>query len=342
MKTAKYLLFISFLWLSVPVMQAQEEKSSPRIEQLEKQKEAIVAEEKAALKKRVEEINQQLEDREISTSEANRLKEEAAEKHARNIESRLAVIDNEIEWLAGNNGNEIHRPAGDDEVITKRDRQERRKIVNDRTSTQIVVAVGFNNVLEEGGTLEDSDFKIAGSRFFEIGMAWRTQVFTNSNFLRLRYGFSFQFNGLKPTDNRYFVEDGDLTVLEVFPEELDKSKFRMDNLVFPLHFEFGGSERTNTDWGTWFSSREKFRIGLGGFVGLNIGERQKLKYELNGDNVKRKMTNDFNTNDLIYGLSAYLGWGGTTLYGKYDLNPIFDDPNVKLYNVSVGLRFDIE
>ncbi|HSJ11502.1 MAG TPA: hypothetical protein VK916_02385, partial [Gillisia sp.] len=181
-----------------------------------------------------------------------------------------------------------------------------------------------------------------GSRFFEIGMAWRTRVFENSNWLRLRYGVSFQFNGLKPTDNRIFIEDGENIYLQEYPIELDKSKFRMDNLVVPVHFEFGPSRRVDTDSKTWFSTANKLKIGLGGFAGFNIGERQKLKYEENGEKVKRKLKGDHNTNDLIYGLSGYLGWGGTALYVKYDLNPIFKSPNPELHNISVGLRFDVE
>ena len=47
------------------------------------------------------------------------------------------------------------------------------------------------------------------------------------------------------------------------------------------------------------------KIGFGGYAGFNIGERQKLKYEDDGDKVKEKLKNNYNTNDLVYGLSAY-------------------------------------
>jgi hypothetical protein len=43
-----------------------------------------------------------------------------------------------------------------------------------------------------------------------------------------------------------------------------------------------------------------------------------------GSAMKRlKMKNDFNTNDLVYGLSGYVGWGATSIYAKYDLKPYF-------------------
>lgn len=337
MKKATIFLILCSALLFTPLVQAQEETIPEKIERLEQQKEQIIAEEKEALRKTVESINEKLENKEITREEADRLKEEAAKKHALNIENRIAILENELEWLSRNENEKDDRTSRREEHKEKRNKE-----IYYRTTTHLLLAAGFNNALESGQNINDSDFKLAGSRFFEIGMAWRTRVFENSNWLRLRYGVSFQFNGLKPTDNRIFIEDGENIYLQEYPIELDKSKFRMDNLVVPVHFEFGPSRRVDTDSKTWFSTANKLKIGLGGFAGFNIGERQKLKYEENGEKVKRKLKGDHNTNDLIYGLSGYLGWGGTALYVKYDLNPIFKSPNPELHNISVGLRFDVE
>lgn len=339
MKTITILLSLFIFTIVMQGVQAQEETKSEKIERLQQQKDEIIAEEKAALKKTVENINQRLEKNELTQDEASVLKEEAARKHALNIENRIAIVENELAWISRNAEWE------DEENPVEKDKDDKwgNRDVYNRTSTYLVMAVGLNNVIQKGEDFDfnDPEFKLAGSRFFELGLAWRTRVFQNSNWLRLKYGFSFQFNGLKPTDNRIFVEDGDLTYLEEYPIELKKGKFRMDNLVFPLHFEFGPSKRVDTDSQTWFSTADNFKIGVGGYAGINIGERQKLKYEENGDNVKRKLKGDYNTNDLVYGLSAYMGWGDTSLYVKYDLNPMFKEPNVELNNVSVGLRFDL-
>ncbi len=338
----KNIIILFSLLLSLSAVHAQETPVPAQVERLEQQKEQIITEEKAALKKTVEQINLQLERQEITRAQADTLKEEAAKKHALNIENRIAIIENEIAWITRNDDLEIEDSSSREVKQKGKEHKTSSYRHRNRTTTHLMIAAGFNNAIEQGQSLNDVDFKLAGSRFFEIGLSWRTRVFDDSNFLRVRYGFSFQFNGLKPTDNRYFVQDAELTNLEVFSIDLDKSKFRMDNLVIPVHFEFGPSKRVDTDSGTWFSTANKLKIGLGGFAGFNIGERQKLKYSDEGGKVKRKNTGDFNTNDLIYGLSGYLGWGGTALYVKYDLNPIFQDPNVELNNISVGLRFDID
>ena len=83
-------------------------------------------------------------------------------------------------------------------------------------------------------------------------------------------------------------------------------------------------------------------MGLGGYGGFNIGTRQKLKYNREGEDIKEKLKRDYNTSDLIYGLSAYIGFGKHLLYAKYDLNPIFKDAAIEQRNISLGLRFDLD
>lgn len=344
----KKFIYISFALclLSGGNLTAQETRvessSQEKMEKLEKEKEEIVKKEKQLLKYKVERINSRLQEGQITAEEAEAAKKEAAELHAENIKNKISVLENEAElkdredqWAQNESG------EAETEIFAPKEEKEYYNRYDNRTTTALVVAAGLNNALAEGQSINDSDFQIGGSRFFEIGWAWKTRVFKRTNWLRFRYGVSFQFNGLKPTDNRYFVQDGEETYLTDFNYDLEKSKFRMDNLVVPVHFEVGPSRRTEGTNSLHFSTSRMLKIGFGGYAGVNIGERQKLKYEAEGDNMKEKIKNDYNTNELVYGLSAYLGWGGATLYGKYDLNPIFQEPNQEIYNVSLGLRFDI-
>lgn len=343
MKTIIIYLTLALFTFTTQFIYCQEEDQKTREEILESKRQEIIDDEKEKLKKKVEKINSRLEEGEITAAEAEEQKKEVAELHARNIENRVTIMENEYEFEERNEDNSGYIAIGEKgKVITVRVNEERERKYDKRTTSDLVIAAGFNNALEDGQSLNDSDFKIGGSRFFEIGWAWKTRVFDKSNWLRFKYGVSFQFNGLKPTDNRYFVTEGEETFLEEYELDLDKSKFRMDNLVVPVHFEFGPSERNETKNYVRYSTRGKFKIGFGGYAGFNIGERQKLKYELDGDKQKEKLKGDYNTNDFVYGLSGYLGWGWATFYAKYDLNPVFQDPNVELRNISVGLRFDVD
>ncbi|MDP5228942.1 MAG: hypothetical protein NWQ38_01010 [Cellulophaga sp.] len=356
----KYIAILFLAFVLQTGMAQNAEKVKTKVAQLQKLKTEITSQEKEALKIEIEEINKRLNTKEISESKAQTLKEEAAKKRALNIENRVSILNNQIALLERNEGNvmeldtlnyssriEINFGKKDDtntrlfgvNVVNNKEKIPEKYDI--RTYSDLVIAVGLNNAIVDGQTLDDSPYKIGGSRFFELGWQWRTRLFEKSNFIRFNYGFSFQFNGLKPTGNRYFVNNNDNIVLEEFDVELDKSKLRMDNLVFPFHFEFGPSKLRENEKSIRYSLDKKFRVGLGGYGGFNLGTRQKLKYERNGKNIKDKLKRDYNTSNLIYGVSAYAGFGGTTLYMKYDLNPIFQDALVEQRNISLGLRFDL-
>ncbi|KPM32383.1 Hypothetical protein I595_799 [Croceitalea dokdonensis DOKDO 023] len=360
MKKISTFIVIALLSLFVQHATAQEEEYQQRVEVLKKQKERITAQEKDALKTEVEKINQRVKRGTLTEAQAKILKEEAAKKRALNIEDRIAIINNRIALLERNEGvimdldtldylSRIEIGFGSREgsgdrtfgILLKNNENRLPPKYDKRTFSDGVLAFGLNNAIIQGSSLGDSPYKIGGSRFVELGWQWRTRLFKNTNFVRLNYGFSFQFNALKPNDNQFFVENGGQTELQVFPLELDRSKFRRDNLVFPIHFEFGPSRVKETDKTIRYNIDRSFRFGIGGYGGFNMSTRQKLKYQDNGERIKEKIKRDYNTSELIYGLSAYAGFGGTQLYVKYDLNPIFENAAVDQRNISLGLRFDL-
>lgn len=355
----KYILYLLLVIQATVNYQAFAQvslNSTHEVEALKKQKEHVVLEEKEALKQRVIEINNQYNNGEITKDEATRLKEAAAEITALNIDNRLAIIDNEIA-LAERRGIQIK--TDDTEIRINNDPYKfsiqvfddedsmvdinfgREKKYDKRTHSNLVIAFGLNNAIIEGQSFNDSPYKVGKSKFFEMGWAWSTRVLNYSNVWRFRYGFSFTFNGLNPTDNKYFVQDGDLTMLEDFPVNLNKSKLRMDNLVAPLFFEFGPSRKIERENYFRYSTRKMFKFGIGGYAGLNLGTRQKLKFSEDGSKEKDKIKQSYNTANFIYGLSSYIGVDDFSFYVKYDLNTIFNNPNPKENNISLGLRFDL-
>jgi hypothetical protein len=167
-------------------------------------------------------------------------------------------------------------------------------------------------------------------------------VFKNSNAVRFKYGFSFMWNKLDIKDGKYLVNNDGNIQFEDFPYNLDKAKFRTTNLVFPVHFEFGPSKRIERKDYFRYSTHRQFKIGLGGFAGFNLQGMQKLKYKNDGDKVKDKIKQGYNTTDFVYGLSGYVAINDVALYVKYDLSPIFKNQTIEQNNISVGFRFDMD
>ena len=353
MNTITKIVVLAVLCLIMGTSQAQDTlqktKSQLKIEGLEKYKAIISDEEKAALKTEVETINQRLENKEITQAEAEVLKQEMAKKRALNIENRMAIVDRQIELITRNPEYYSSTQSQENDVLVSIGKKSLRIKSNNappkydiRTSNQLLFAIGFNNTIIDGQSIDDSPYQLGGSGFVELGWLWKTRLLKNSNFVRINYGLSFQWNKLSLKDNQYFVANGDETSLETYPLHLKKSKFRTTSLVVPVHFEFGPSKLRDFDDRIRYHTHNQFKIGLCGFAGFNIATKQKLKYKENGNDQKDKFKSDYNTTNLVYGLSGYMGVGDFSVYAKYNLNELFKDQTVDQHNVSLGLRWDFQ
>ena len=325
---------------------------------------AITDNEKNALKVAVDLIDRDLEKGVITKEQASDLKMEKAKIHAAAIEAKVGdeqaklnqlvqdkvdgkVVDEKDDRsggrtiILGNNPNSIGSQTEINITSMKvyngqEDKEERQ---SKRTTTQFVLATGLNNVVTDG-SVQKSDFRYLGSHFYEWGLTYNTRILKNNNLLHAKYGFSVMYNNLRATDNRYFVADGNQTNLEVNPNRQDDSRFKNGNLVFPVHLEFDFTKSKERDGKTYFKTHDSFRLGLGGYVGTNLKSKQYVKYDSDEYKSREITKGNFNIDSFVYGLSTYVGYKATSLYLKYDLNPMFKDNAVKQNNVSIGLRFD--
>ncbi|WP_298418504.1 hypothetical protein [uncultured Kordia sp.] len=343
MKTITMYLCLIFLCVNFTMQAQQKDSIQLKKEQdkkyLENRLRIIETQEKEVLKIEINKINEKLEKGEITQKEAEKQKKKAALIAAATIEYRMAKTKREMltDYYIQEEGSFIRFG----EIFDTRKIKKRPLKYDKRTYSDIVFALGLNNALQDGKSFSNSDYKVGGSRFFEFGISWRTRVFKNHNFVRFKYGLSLQYNNLKPTGNRAFVDNGNTTTLEEFPNDLRRSKIRMTNLVVPIYFEFGPSNKKQTDHYIRYNTREKIKIGIGGYAGVNLAVKQKLRYKENGDHVDQEIRRNFNTNSFVYGLAGYIGWDDLALYCKYDLSPIFKSPNAKQRNISLGVRLDV-
>ncbi|ENA1793629.1 hypothetical protein ABF176_000430 [Flavobacterium psychrophilum] len=314
--------------------------------------EKITKEEKEALKKQVEEVNVALGKNSITQQQADEKKMQLATTSANNIESRIAVEESKLselvkEKVEGNVGNvDTTRVFGRVLSISILDKEKKKKYKNEssekRTTSQIVIATGFNNLVTNG-RIANSDFGYLRSEFLEWGYTHNTRLLESNNLLHLKYGFSFMYNTLTPTNNRSFEVNGDHTnlVTNQFKLRKNDSYFKNVFITIPLHLEFDFSKSKTINDKVFFRSHRGFRLGIGGFVGYNTNAKQFLSYDLDGHRVSVKQKGNWNTNDWNYGLSSYIGYGQISLYAKYDLNPMFKNNPVKQNNISLGIRLDL-
>lgn len=354
---------------------SQEKTFEDEVKKISNRIELITKTEKATLKEKVEKINKRLEAKEITSEEAQRLKKEAADFHAKVISDKVAVEEQKLQLLVQEKANgkikskEKETDFKDENSFTigrktfnirirdnedfdsrrnrrwseRKSKWERKGKRNRSTTTQFVFAMGVNNVLVDNqlSSLENSNYQFWQSHFYELGFSWKTRMDREASKLYFKYGISFLWNNLRLENNRYHVVNGSTTDLVVHPENLSENRLRHVQMNFPVHFEWDFSrDGEYSDGHKRDRTNQSVRLGIGAFAGFKLGTRQYIEYtDTNGTRVEELQKDNFNMNIFNYGVSAYLAYRSTGFYVKYDLNPLFKNTNVR--NISMGIRFDL-
>lgn len=339
----KIILYISIALLTlVNKVCAQEKTFEQKAKEIAVQIKTIAEEEKRALKGEVEALDKAVELGKMTKEEAATSKAKIAEERAKNIETKIAeqekaLLDlvNENVTLEESNDSLKKNSFGFKIKILDKNKSE------NRTTSQAVIATGFNNLVTND-MVANSQFGYGRSVFFELGVTWNTRLSNNSNLLHLKYGVGFVYNQLHATNNRVFADINNQTILVDARVETKANRTYFKNVYFvvPLHLEFDFSKTKVVDDKKVFKSHTGARFGIGGFVGVNTNSKQFIEYEQNGYKFKELQKGDFNVNYFTYGVSTYIGYRATSLYLKYDLNPIFKNNPVDQNNISLGIRFD--
>ena len=310
--------------------------------------ENITKEEKNALKIEVDAVNKELETGAITKQQADEKKMKLAETRSSNIETRVTLVQEELKDLVQQKVDgkiqsvDTTKTYGRFLSLSIGGRERKNDTIKKgekRTTSQFVLASGINNLVTDG-SVAHSDFRYWGSHFYEWGITYNTRILKNDNLLHLKYGVSVMYNNLRATNNRAFVVNGNQTNLEVSAINLEDSRFRNVYVVAPLHLEFDFSGNKTKDGKSHFKTHQSIRLGIGGYAGARVKSKQILKYEDDGRDVTQRTRGNFNANDFIYGVSTYIGYKETSLYLKYDLNPLFSNNATKQNNISLGVRFD--
>ncbi|MBP4136664.1 hypothetical protein [Flavobacterium geliluteum] len=336
-----YLVILVFLFVSKVLGQETFESKAKKIgDKIEK----ITKEEKETLKEEVEAVNVQLSEGKITKEQADKRKKELAEARAVIIEEKVTLAQNELSDLVQQKVEGKIKSEDGKHSYTFNWNSKNRD--NDsirgerRTTSQFVFAAGLNNIMVDG-KLQDAKYRFTGSHFYEWGLTYNSRILKENNLLHAKYGLSVMYNNIRPTDNKSFVVNGDQTDLVTNPVHLKESRFRSVYLVAPVHLEFDFSKDGHNGDQRYFRTHQGFRMGFGGYAGINVKSKQILQYESGDLKSTEKTKGDFNVNNFIYGLSSYIGYGSTSLYLKYDLNPVFKDNLVDEKNISLGVRFDL-
>lgn len=340
-----YLALLLFLFASKIVAQ---ETFEAKAKTIALKIENIIKDEKNALKIEVDAVNRELESGAITEQQADEKKMKLSEIRSKNIETKVSSAQEELKDLVQQKVDgkiesvDTTKTYGRFLSLSIGGRERKNDTIKKgekRTTSQFVMASGVNNLVTDK-SVANSDFRYWSSHFYELGITYNTRILKNNNLLHFKYGVSVMYNNLRATNNRAFVVNGNQTNLETSPINICDSRFKNVYVVAPLHLEFDFAGNKIKDGKSFFKTHQSVRLGIGGFAGARVKSKQILKYENDGRDVTERTRGNFNANDFIYGVSTYIGYKETSLYLKYDLNPLFSNNPIKQNNISLGVRFD--
>jgi hypothetical protein len=96
---------------------------------------------------------------------------------------------------------------------------------------------------------------------------------------------------------------------------LKKSKLITNYIEAPLEFQYS----INPD-----DPARSFKIAIGGRIGYLFDSFTKVKYHEYTENKKIKDKQNFNLSQFRYGLTSRISFGSFSIFGYYNLNPLFE------------------
>ena len=311
--------------------------------------------EKETLKKKLSAVNQLLKEKKISEELSQQMKEELTATTEKNIKEKTAAEAEHLAKLIREGATSASTETQTNTVTTAKSdaykrameelenifrKKEEKKVNTNRALDEIglYMAIGFHNLNSSNG-FGDNRFKPLGSKSFELGFTSGFRLLKTNNLLHINYGIAWMHDGLKFKQSEYFVRENGVTKsVEYTANKLNKSKLRTNYLIVPVDFEFDFTPPKTKNGVTIYPVHDSFRVGFGGYVGVSIGNSQKIRYD-DGSIHKNVIREDLNISPWVYGLSAHLGYKSCVLYARYSLAPLFRNNPVNEYPFSIGIRF---
>ncbi|MBA5793075.1 outer membrane beta-barrel protein [Flavobacterium sp. xlx-214] len=283
-----------------------------------------------SLKDKIEVVNQQVEEGNVS------------EKEAYKVIAKFSDQENVVEVVEESPVNYDYNWGKEENAFDYAMGVQLDTVVRYDSKITPYLAVGVGNVATNGA-FANSEFGYLRSNYVEWGVAVRTPFSKTNNKWGIRYGLGFKYNGLATTQNRLFAMSGNGTVTRPAPLNLRKNYAYLRNtyITVPVSFDFSTSEKKYNEANRRFVTTEGYNFGVGGYLGYNINSKQHLRYDVGDDKIYEQQKGDWGVNDFQYGLMAYFGKDHAKIVIKYDLNPVFKNNAIDQNYWSIGLQLGL-
>ena len=180
----------------------------------------------------------------------------------------------------------------------------------------ITLELGLNNALDAPGRFDGA---LWGSR--TINVYYQHELRIAQSKFSLVPGIGLSLERFKFKNGATLGYDADDSLKLFIPSETGMTNLRKSQLVtnyvdVPLELRFSSNP---SDPG------RSFKASIGGRIGYLYDAFSKLKYREGGQTKQLKDKQNWNLTRFRYGVSARIGVGNFSLFGYYNLTPLFEE-----------------
>jgi hypothetical protein len=201
-----------------------------------------------------------------------------------------------------------------------------RKKQKPRVTNHFHMDFGLNNMSESGSQISSEPYRLDnwGSRYVAFNAMNKVRLGKNKGPANIQFGAELAWNNLMFQDDITIRKiDGQGQFINYLdpnlPSELQitngiparKGKMTVATIGLPVLF------------GMDFGKNDDLKIAAGGYVNYKIASYTKTVFFEDGDREKVKNYSDYGLSDWRYGLIATFSYKGLSIFGKYDLSPLF-------------------
>lgn len=319
-----FALFALFLTSSLFAQKDSTATKKPKSEGEVKVEESIVK-----IKKEIENIKKSIDTaklREIARELGKNAEEigEALEDIADELEEKADKMEEKIEDEKEFNGIGVVRGKdGSTKVKTSAK-------VGRRTKMYFDFGIGLTGIVNESPenmSLVFPEYKTWASRYWEVGLKFKSRIGGAKSPASITYGLSYWLNSFESDNSVKLNYTNSVPRFEKVANAVGSTELNIGYVTLPIALEF--------------KLGRKGKIGVGGFGGYRVRTVQNIDLKTDTESIEERRKASYGLNNLTYGLNAKLGVGGIILNGKYTLSNLFKDDN-KDYNMGVyniGLSF---
>ena len=207
-----------------------------------------------------------------------------------------------------------------------------------RSSNSFHIDFGLNNWTEKNKQIGSQPYKLDnwGSRYVALSSINKIRIGKNKGPANFQFGAELAWNNLMFQDDitirkidgqTQWIDYLDPTISDEFKITKGlparKGKMTVATIGIPLLF------------GLDLGQKDDVQLAVGGYINYRLASYTKTVYFDDGDKKRAKNYSDYNLNNWRYGLMATFNYKGLSLFGKYDVSPLFNN-NPTLNGVETG------